>query len=59
MAHGSADDIVVPERGRGSRDLLLGLGYAVEWHEYPMGHSVCMEELADLNQWLLRALAQP
>ena len=39
------------------RDALRALGYEVEWHEYPMGHSVCMEEIADLNAWLLRVLA--
>jgi phospholipase/carboxylesterase len=59
LAHGDADEVVVPQRGSESRDALRALGYEVEWHEYPMGHSVCMEELADLNQWLLRALAQP
>lgn len=59
LAHGSADEVVVPDRGRTSRDVLQRLGYDVEWREYPMGHSVSMEELADLNQWLLRALAQP
>jgi phospholipase/carboxylesterase len=59
LAHGAADEVVVPQRGSESRDALRALGYEVEWHEYPMGHSVCMEELADLNQWLLRALAQP
>ncbi len=36
---------------------LLALGYGVEWHDYPMEHSVCMEELADLQRWLLRVLA--
>ncbi len=57
LAHGSQDDIVVPTRGRVSRDGLIALGYAVEWHEYPMGHSVCMEEIADLQGWLLKVLA--
>ena len=47
------------ERGRASRDVLKALGYAVEWHEYPMGHSVCMEEIADVNRWLLGVLARP
>jgi phospholipase/carboxylesterase len=32
------------------------LGYTVEWHEYTMAHSVCMEEIADLNRFLLRVL---
>lgn len=57
MSHGSHDEIVVPARGRGSRDALGALGYAVEWHEYPMGHSVCMEEIADLQAWLMKVLA--
>ena len=56
MAHGSQDEIVVADRGRSSREALRALGYEVEWHEYPMGHSVCMEELADLNRWLIKLL---
>jgi phospholipase/carboxylesterase len=39
--------------------MLRSLGYDVQWHEYPMGHSVCMEEIAELNRWLHAALAQP
>jgi phospholipase/carboxylesterase len=35
----------------------VGLGYGVDWHEYPMAHSVCMEEIADLSQWLNKVLA--
>jgi phospholipase/carboxylesterase len=57
LAHGSHDDIVVPARGRATRDALMTLGYAPEWHEYPMGHSVSMEEIADLQAWLLKVLA--
>lgn len=57
LAHGSQDDVVRPERGRASRDALQALGYAPQWHEYPMGHAVCMEEISTLNQWLLRVLA--
>lgn len=57
MAHGEDDDIVVPERGEAARDALEALGHTVDWHTYPMGHSVCPEEVADLNRWLLRVLA--
>lgn len=57
LAHGGEDDIVVPARGQASREALEALGHAVEWHEYPMGHSVCPQEIADLNRWLLRVLA--
>jgi phospholipase/carboxylesterase len=56
LALGTMDDIVQPQRGEASRDALQALGYYVEWHSYPMGHSVCIEEIADLNAWLLKTL---
>ena len=56
MAHGTQDEVVVPERGLQSRDQLRALGYTVDWHEYPMGHSVCMEEIRDLEAFLQRVL---
>jgi phospholipase/carboxylesterase len=59
MAHGQQDPVVDIERGRASLEMLRALGYAVEWHEYPMGHSVCVEEIADVNRWLLGVLARP
>jgi phospholipase/carboxylesterase len=43
--------------GNEARDVLRGQGYAVEWHEYPMQHEVCAEELADIGRWLRRRLA--
>ena len=57
MAHGSRDEVVSPERGRSSRDQLQALGYTVEWHEYPMEHSVCIEEVRALQAFLRRVLA--
>lgn len=57
LAHGNRDGVVVPARAAASRDALTALGYAVEWHEYPMEHSVCMEEIADIETFLLRVLA--
>ena len=59
LAHGRSDPMVTMARGAASRDALAALGYGVEWHEYPMEHSVCMEEVAELNRWLLRAWARP
>ncbi len=56
MGHGEEDEIVVIERGEAARDALLALGHPVEWRTYPMGHSVCPEEVADLNRWLLDVL---
>jgi phospholipase/carboxylesterase len=57
MAHGLYDGVIVPQRGRASCEQLQRLGYDVEWHEYAMQHSVCAEEVADLNAFLLKTLA--
>jgi phospholipase/carboxylesterase len=59
LAHGEQDEVVAIERGLSSRDALLALGSPVDWRTYPMGHSVCAPEIADLNRWLLRVLAPP
>ena len=56
LAHGRSDPVVPMARAIASRDALAALGYPVQWHDYPMGHSVCMEEIADLNVWLLDRL---
>jgi phospholipase/carboxylesterase len=56
MAHGQADATVPMMLGMRSRDYLKAQGYAVEWHEYPMAHAVCAEEVADIRQFLLRVL---
>lgn len=58
MAHGRHDDVVVMGRAAASRDALQAHGHKVQWHDYPMAHSVCAEEIADLNRWLLQVLAQ-
>ncbi len=57
MAHGRSDGMIPIARATQSRDALMRLGYSVEWHDYPMQHSVCAAEIADLNRWLLRVLA--
>ena len=57
MAHGSRDGVVALPRASASRDALQAVGYAVEWHEYPMEHSVCPQEIADLEMFLKRTLA--
>jgi phospholipase/carboxylesterase len=56
LAHGRHDPVIPIDRAIASRDALVALGHPVEWHEYPMPHSVCAEEIADLNRWLLRVL---
>ncbi|MES2184335.1 MAG: carboxylesterase [Pseudomonadota bacterium] len=56
LAHGTHDGVVLPARASASHEALVALGYPVEWHTYPMEHSVCPEEVVDLNRWLLRVL---
>jgi phospholipase/carboxylesterase len=56
MAHGRFDNMIGIDRAAQSRDALLALGHKVEWHEYPMPHSVCPEEIADIAAFLLRIL---
>jgi len=56
MCHGTFDPILPLSLGAQSRDLLLGLGYGVEWREYPMQHQVCAAEIGDLSAWLRERL---
>jgi phospholipase/carboxylesterase len=57
MAHGQFDDIIPIDRARRSKEFLQQLGYQVEWHEYPMPHSVCPEEIGDISDFLARILS--
>jgi len=56
MAHGRQDPVIPFARAAQSRALLEQLGYVIEWHEYPMPHSVCAEEIRDLGHWFERVL---
>ena len=56
LAHGEDDPMVTIDRAIASRDELLRLGYGVEWHSYPMEHTVSTQEVDDLNVWLLKVL---
>jgi phospholipase/carboxylesterase len=58
MAHGVSDPVVPYALGNASRSTISALGYAVEWHEYPMQHSVCDAELRDIEHWLGTRLAR-
>lgn len=52
MAHGMLDPTISHALGEMSRDYLAQRGYSVVWHAYPMAHQVCMEEIADLRNWI-------
>ena len=59
MAHGEADPVVMFQRAEQSRDVLLSLGYQVQWHAYSMQHSVCLEEIDDIGHWFRALLDSP
>lgn len=59
MAHGSFDPMLPIQMGRSSADLLTESGFNVEWHDYPMAHAVCADEIDDIRAWLMRVFARP
>lgn len=56
MAHGTFDPVLPVELGKTSRYVLEQAGFTVEWHEYPMAHAVCPEEILALRRWLQEVL---
>lgn len=56
MAHGLTDGTLPIAMGLESRNILRGLGYPIEWHQYPMAHSVCAAEVTDIRNYLFRVL---
>jgi phospholipase/carboxylesterase len=58
LAHGLFDPMIQLPRAVATRDALRSLGYTVQWHEYPMEHSVCLPEIADLQRFLLQVLSR-
>jgi phospholipase/carboxylesterase len=57
MAHGEIDPVVPFPRAEQSREILKALDYNIEWHQYPMQHSVCIEEIGAIGNWLRKVLA--
>lgn len=57
MAHGAQDAVIPFAAAHRSQNQLRGAQYRIEWHEYPMDHAVCVEEIRDLNAWLRACLA--
>ena len=58
QAHGTADAMVPSDLARGSYDALVKAGYRVDWHEYPMAHQLCLEEVRDIGDWLTHILVR-
>lgn len=56
MAHGIFDQVIILKRAEQSRDLLKSFGYKISWHTYSMQHSICIEEINDIEKWLKNIL---
>ncbi len=56
MAHGRQDEVVAYEYGKQGMELLQVHDIDVNWYEYDMGHSVCLEEIHHIRQWLSEIL---
>jgi phospholipase/carboxylesterase len=57
MASGQADTVVLPVWTEFARDWLQAQGYTqLTWHQYPMGHSICSQEIKDIAEWLTRQI---
>lgn len=56
IGHGTGDNVVPAFLGKWAYDVLHKQGYQVSWHDYPMQHSVCEQEIEDIDQWLAKAI---
>jgi phospholipase/carboxylesterase len=57
LAHGTEDPVVPYTLGLGAGDRLKRAGCNVDWHSYPMGHSVCREEIVDIKGWIEKTIS--
>ncbi|ATX82679.1 phospholipase/carboxylesterase [Mariprofundus ferrinatatus] len=56
MAHGIHDPVVSYTLGDNSRRKLAAAGCKIEWHSYPMQHSVCLDEIKQIGKWITTIL---
>ncbi len=56
MGHGTFDPMVLHAWGKATADKLTEIGFTIEWHDYPMAHAVCPDEIRDIREWLVGVL---
>ncbi len=57
LAHGTFDPVVAVDYGRATHAALTDAGMKVDWHEYPMAHQVCAEQIAHISSFLAANLS--
>lgn len=58
MAHGTEDTVVPYSLGFAAFETLKEKGYPIDWNAWPIGHSVCPEELGVMRNWILQRLEE-
>ncbi len=53
MVHGTFDPLLPLAAGQHAREIMQDAGFKVQWHEYPMAHAVCAEEISEIRKWLV------
>lgn len=57
MMHGTEDPIIPLSYAERSYEILKSFHYPIEWRTYPMAHSLCLEQIEDIRNWLLQRLS--
>lgn len=52
MGHGILDSVVAVETAKAAHNTLQAMGYPIEWHDYLMEHSVCIEEIDHISVFI-------
>ncbi len=58
LAHGTFDEAVKFEYGELTKQFLEQQQHPVDWHTYPIAHTVSSEEISDLGVWISEAFAR-
>ncbi len=59
VVHGTEDTVLPIHHGRASRTLLESLPVRLDYHEYPMGHTISPQSLGTVTSWLRQELDRP
>ncbi len=57
MAHGNLDPVIAPHIAKDAFNRLHAMDYQISWHEYPMQHTLCLEEIADISIFINKVFA--
>jgi len=56
MAHGIHDPVVKFDLGEASYRQLQSINCHIDWHTYPIEHTLCPEEIKHISEWIVQRL---